>query len=172
MIAFMGQLFLAGLFLVSSISKCLDMNEFRMSIKEFGVVDDKRLITIGSYFFVFIEIMSAYLLINMFSHVFSLILPVGMMTLFVIVFIKVILEKKKLKCNCFGKSDKGTNNIYAVIRNLVIIGLIVFCWIYQSDDLLSPLDNFLIFTIVLFISFIICFVKDHYFEKRKEIQNA
>lgn len=169
MIAYIGQLFLGGLFLVSSISKCLDMNEFRMSIKEFGVVENKRLITLGSYFFVFIEIVSAYLLINNFNEVLSLMIPLGMMSLFVVVFVKVIFEKKELKCNCFGKSDKGTNNIYAVIRNVTIIGLIVICWVYQTDNLFTAADEFIIFTIVLFISFIICYLKDYFFEKRKEL---
>ncbi|MDR6715731.1 MauE/DoxX family redox-associated membrane protein [Paenibacillus sp. 2003] len=172
MIAYLGQLFLAGLFLISSISKFLDMNEFRMSIKEFGVVQNKQLISVGSYVFVLIEIMSAYLLINNFNEVISLIIPVGMMSLFVMVFIKVIFEKKELKCNCFGKSDKGTNNTYAVIRNLTIIGLIVFCWIFQAEDLFTASDNFLIFTIVLSVSFIICCLKDYFFEKRKELKDA
>ncbi|MEI0735610.1 MauE/DoxX family redox-associated membrane protein [Paenibacillus sp. JTLBN-2024] len=122
----LGQCVLVFVFCISAISKSLDVGEFKISIRQFGILTNDRAIAAAAYLFILGEFAASVLIVFAFGRVITLVLTMALMTTFVAALLKVSFEKKTVHCNCFGQSRKPTNKLYAIGRNVVIIALILF----------------------------------------------
>ncbi|GAB6988324.1 hypothetical protein JCM16418A_03740 [Paenibacillus pini] len=128
------------------------------------------LIKISAILMIFIEMTTSLLIIFFFQHLFTSLIAICMMLLFIGMFIKVSLEKKEIRCNCFGKSNKPTNKLYAIIRNMLIIALTMFAWYYRTDNhqfIIS--EKTMLFTILINSAFFILLVKEQWYKRRQAV---
>lgn len=158
-LSLIGQLVISILFLISSISKCLDIDSFRISIKKFGLLKDK-FINISSYLLIISELSISILVIFFFNNLITLNITIAIMLLFIAVLVKALLQKNVIDCNCFGKSRKRTNKFLAIIRNILIVALVLFSWIFRYEDQFSILERLTMFIILLNVALYFVVVKE------------
>jgi len=167
-----GQYLLALIFLVSSVSKCLDVSEFRLSIRQFGILKNNNFIKMSSVLMIIIELSTSFLIIFFFDYVITFVFAMGIMAFFIAILVKVTFEKKEIHCNCFGASNKPTNKLWAITRNMLIMALIVVSWVFRFEDQFSILEKVMMFIIVVNIALFITVIKEKWYRKGRRIQHA
>lgn len=165
-VTMIGQYFLVLIFSVSAISKSLDINEFKISMRQFVSINRDRLIDIASSLIILAEFSSSFLLIFFYDRLITLVLTMGLMVLFIAALLSVSFRKQTVYCNCFGKSHKPTNKSYAIVRNMLIMALIFFIWSYQIEQQFSIAEKVAIYTVLTSFSFYIVLFKHYWYEKR------
>ncbi|WP_339321966.1 MauE/DoxX family redox-associated membrane protein [Paenibacillus sp. FSL W8-0194] len=160
-----GQCLLVFVFCISAISKSLDVGEFRISIRQFGIITNERAIAAAAYLFILGEFAASVLIVFAFGRVITLVLTMALMTTFVAALLKVSFEKKTVHCNCFGQSRKPTNKLYAIGRNVVIIVLILFCWTFQASPRFSLSENVMMYAILANVSLFAVLIKQYWYKR-------
>jgi|GEM_PF-4559207 len=130
------HLFFAVLFAISFVSKCCSYREFQYSIIDFGIIGGKPGIMItlcaagviaSDLFFVIAfsmnwHIRAAYMLAG------------AEMIVFIGLYAKLLLQRRKIKCSCFGKSRTDTNIPIAIARNACFLLLLIVGIILLNDE--------------------------------------
>lgn len=107
-------------YMISFITKLFSLREFHYAIIEFDVFFKMpgKLLNFISW----LIILSEMLLAACFSLQIYLRTAYSFSALqllfFAFLFIKILYQKKEVKCNCFGKSTNVTNSKFAIYRNL------------------------------------------------------
>ncbi|MCR8842222.1 hypothetical protein NQ117_00855 [Paenibacillus sp. SC116] len=159
------SIFFAALFMLSSISKIVDFQDFQHAIKQFGIIANKKIIKISAYLFVTTELLISFSFIFFMSHWITYMSAIGIMLLFTAVLLKTIVEKKKITCYCFGKSKKQTNIHLAVARNTAIIMLLSATAILASSLHINVVVQLHIMIVVVLFSVITLICKEFLFER-------
>jgi len=161
----LGQCVLVFVFCISAISKSLDVGEFKISIRQFGILTNDRAIAAAACLFILAEFAASVMIVFFFGRVITLVLTMALMTIFVAALLKVSFEKKTVHCNCFGQSRKPTNKLYAIARNAVLMALILFCWTFQGSPRFSLSENVMIYTILANCSLFVVIAKQYWYKR-------
>ncbi|WP_225445854.1 MauE/DoxX family redox-associated membrane protein [Paenibacillus arenosi] len=159
------HIFFAALFMLSSISKIVDFQDFHLAIKQFGIIINKKVIILCAYLFVISELFISLLFIFFTGHWLTYVSAISIMLTFTIALLRVILDKKKISCYCFGKSKKQTNVHVAVVRNTSIIALLLVTLLFTSPAELNVFENLNIMIAVILFSVITLISKEFLFDQ-------
>ncbi|MGW9319157.1 MauE/DoxX family redox-associated membrane protein [Paenibacillus chitinolyticus] len=141
LIFYYTEIFFSFVFIISSVGKTLDFENF------INFLTNEKLLgnipyRVTAFFLILLEavlgLSFSLHLTNRFSYFITFIL----MMIFFGFFIKKIIMKVKVNCNCFGVTRKETNNIYAAFRNLLFGIVAISCLFYYSSTATSLLSLF------------------------------
>ncbi|WP_159885026.1 MauE/DoxX family redox-associated membrane protein [Paenibacillus puerhi] len=123
-------------FFVSSISKIYSFKEFTYAIYDFEIFGkNKRLIVFYGVVGLILEIIFALCFsLGIFLKL-IFILCILQLIFFTACFYRMYLKKLKIKCNCFGKSDKNTDIKLSICRNVLLIVLAFIGYLTNENDL-------------------------------------
>jgi len=105
---------------ISFVTKLFSLREFHYAIIDFDVVFKRPgvLLKFVSMLILLSElVLAACFSLQIFLEI-SYCFAVLQLLLFTLLFIKILYQKKEVKCNCFGKSTNATNPKLAIARNL------------------------------------------------------
>lgn len=149
-----AQSIIFGLFfMISLVSKFFSYPQFKMAVIQFGIIK-KEFVKYFSLFIIFIE---GFIAINFSIFIFldiSYIIVCCLMIMFNTAFFYVWYKKESVSCNCFGESEKHTNLIAAILRNIIIFIFSVM-GIMADKTINFSLEHLFILLIIITISLLI-----------------
>jgi uncharacterized membrane protein YphA (DoxX/SURF4 family) len=117
-----------GIFVVAGTAKVLNPESFAASIRGYRLVPEIAIAPLA-HILPLIELMlGLFVLFNLFPKISLFSISVLLVT-FQAALLSVIIRKLDIDCGCFGKLFEGSNhhtdNIIAVIRNFLLLGLLL-----------------------------------------------
>jgi len=153
------KLLIATIFFSSGISKIINYNNFKNSVKQFSNINNILLLSISSGSVIFLEITSAiYLLFS--DSKFVCIFLILMLVVFSLIVIYKLRTKQKIYCNCGGFLGNYIISKEIPIRNFILVlGLLYVLFFPIYIYKFNILEIILLEIVVLFILCIYSFIK-------------
>ena len=160
-IIFIIRILFGLIFLISGLSKILDLNKFVNDIKNLAIVPDIFAPAL-SYFIPVTELLLGTLIIFNIKAKRAIQIILYLLTLFLAVVTTKLIEGGGGSCGCFGSIFQDNITIFTLLRNilLIIFGIVISLFIEDSANKNTSKSNYLFITIKklgfsLIISFLI-----------------
>lgn len=114
------RVMLALTFLISSVSKLINVNEFKLTLLSLKIIPN-RFISLSANLLILNEFLIILLLfISRQTIIIGFYLAISILLIFTFVLVIAIFTKDDFRCNCFGNSEK-TASTTDIFRNVLLI---------------------------------------------------